>query len=156
MNLNENAEKRLVEILYYEVYQQIRRTVPNEKFYLYLESFCRAFDIDYTSISIVNNQFVQKLEPDKLEKTMVALITGVKLKDLGLDYRTIRAHKKKFDNREFQLYPRIINRYILNDLRLFVRRYLSLYLDEAQYLHQYFMEGGLDNDFSRSGRDSED
>jgi hypothetical protein len=143
----------MVEIFYYHVYHQIKSSVPNEKFHLFIESFCRTFDIDYTSISIVNTQFIDKLAPQKIELTIYAIITKVKLKDLGLDYRTIRSHKKKVETGQQELYPRIMNRYLIDDLRVFVRRYLSLFADDAVFMHSFFQEGGLDYDFSRSGRD---
>ncbi len=155
MNLNEKQEQRIVEIAYYYIHKQIQDKVPNEKFHLFIESFCRTFNIDYTSISIANIQFVHKLGPDNIEKTLFAIVTGARLKDLGLDYRTIRAHKKKVQEGQYQLYPRIMNRYMLNDLRNFIRAYLSLYLEEATYLHIFYIEGGFDYDFSRSGRDSQ-
>lgn len=156
MRLPEKAEQRMVEIMYFHIYHQIKDSVPNEKFHLYFESFCRVFDLDYTSISIVNNQFIDKLIPEKIEKTIYAITVGSKLKDLGLDYRTIRAHKKKVEKKEHELYPRIMNRFILDDLRKFVRRYLSLFVEDAPFMHTFYMEGGLDNDFSRSSGDTQD
>jgi len=156
MKLSEEQHKRIVEIAYFYIYEQMKDTVPNEKFYIFLESFCRSFGIDYTSISIVNTQFVNKLAPDGLELTIYAIVTGAKLKDLGLDYRTIRAHKKKVQTGKHQLYPRVMNRYLIDDMRKFVRAYLSLYLDSASHLHQLYLEGGFNYDFSRSGRDTED
>lgn len=156
MQLTEDQEKRIVEIAYFYVYEQIRDTIPNEKFYIFVESFCRSFDIDYTSISIVNTQFVKKLGPANIEKTIYAIVTGAKLKDLGLDYRTIRAHKKKVEQGSYELYPRIMNRYLHDDMRKFVRGYLGLYLEDANYLHTFYKKGGFDYDFSRSGRNSQD
>lgn len=156
MQLTQDQEKRIVEIAYFYVNEQIRDTVPNEKFYIFVESFCRTFNIDYTSISIVNTQFASKLAPDNIEKTLYAIVTGAKLKDLGLDYRTIRAHKKKVETGKHELYPRIMNRYLHDDMRKFIRGYLGLYLEDANYLHTFYKEGGFDYDFSRSGRDSQD
>lgn len=156
MFLPEKAEQRMVEVMYFYVYHQIKAKVPNEKFYLYLESFCRVFDIDYTSISIANTQFVDKLKPDKIEKTIFGIMVGAKLKDLGLDYRTIRSHKRKVESGKHELFPRIMNRYVIDDLRKFVRSFLSLFPEDAPFMHAFYLEGGLDNDFSRSGRDSQD
>jgi hypothetical protein len=156
MTLPDQAERRMVEIMYFHIYHQLKAKVPNEKFHLFFESFCRVFDLDYTSISIVNNQFVDKLQPEKIEKTIYAIITGAKLKDLKLDYRTIRAHKKKVESGEHQLFPRIMNRFILDDVRKFVRRFLGLFPEDAPFMHTYYLEGGLDNDFSRSSGNPQD
>jgi len=145
----------MIEVMYFHIYHQLKDSVPNEKFHLYMESFCRVFDVDYTSISIVNSQFVSKLVPDKIEKTIYAIMTGAKLKDLGLDYRTIRAHKKKVEEGSHELFPRILNRYLLDDLRKFVKKFLSLFPEDAPFMHQFYQEGGLENDFSRSGRNTE-
>ena len=141
--------------MYFHLYHQIKDKVPNEKFYLFLENFCRVFEIDYTSISIANSQFVDKLKPDKVEKTIYAIMVGAKLKDLGLDYRTIRAHKKKVVSGKHELFPRILNRFVIDDLRKFVRSFLSLFPEDAPFMHAFYQEGGLDYDFSRSGRDTE-
>jgi hypothetical protein len=156
MKLPEKAEQRMVEVMYFHLYHQIKESVPNEKFYLFVENFCRVFDIDYTSISIVNTQFLPKLVPDKIEKTIYAIMVGAKLKDLGLDYRTIRSHKKKVESGKHELFPRILNRYLIDDMRNFVKRFLSLFPEDAPFMHAFYQEGGLDHDFSRSGRDTED
>jgi hypothetical protein len=155
MKLPEKAEQRMVEVMYFHLYHQIKDSVPNEKFYLFVENFCRVFDIDYTSISIVNTQFLPKLVPDKIEKTIYAIMVGAKLKDLGLDYRTIRSHKKKVESGKHELFPRILNRYLIDDMRNFVKRFLSLFPEDAPFMHAFYQEGGLDHDFSRSGRDTE-
>ena len=92
-----NQSERIVEIAFYEIFTQMRNTIPSDKLYLFVEVFSRSFGIDYTSLSIAITQFYTKLKPTRQEKVLFGIITGVKLKNLGLDYRTIRSHKKKFE-----------------------------------------------------------
>jgi hypothetical protein len=112
--------ERIVEIAFYEVYTHMRNTIPSDKIFLFVEAFSRSFDIDYTSISIAITQFYTKLKPTRQEKAIFGIITGVKLKTLGLDYRTIRSYREKFNNDQIEFFPRLMNRFLRDDLRKFV------------------------------------
>ena len=144
MELTYNQSERIVELAFHQVYYTLKENIPSEKFYLFLEALTRVFEIDYTSISIAAAQFVSKIGPTKQEKVLFAIITGAKLKDLGLDYRTIRSHKQKLGTGKYDLYPRIMNRFLRDDLRKFVKAYLNLFPASAIYLHQFNLGGGFD------------
>lgn len=148
MGLTYNQSERIVEIAFYEIYLHMKASVPREKLFLFTEAFCRSFEIDYTSISIAITQFHTKLKPSKQEKVLFGVITGVTLKTLGLDYRTIRSYKKRLASGSIEMYPRIMNRFLRDDLRNFIKAYLTLFPMEAQYLHQFNLEGGF-NEISR-------
>ena len=146
MELKQTEKERIVEIAYYEIYQHLRRTVPSDKLFVYLENFCRVFEVDYTNIRIATVRYMHRLRPNKYEQSMFAVVTGLPLKDLGLDYRTIRTHKKYFETNEFELYPNITNKYVLEDLRKFVRSYFNLFVNQATYLYNYYSEGGFNEE----------
>jgi hypothetical protein len=140
--------ERIVEIAFYEVYTHMRNTIPSDKIFLFVEAFSRSFDIDYTSISIAITQFYTKLKPTRQEKAIFGIITGVKLKTLGLDYRTIRSYREKFNNDQIEFFPRLMNRFLRDDLRKFVEAYYKLFPRHAEYLHTYSLEGGFNNETS--------
>lgn len=144
MELKAKERERIVEIAYYEIYANLREVVPSDKLFVYLENFCRVFEVDYTNVRIATVRYMHRLKPNKYEKSMFAVVTGLPLKDLGLDYRTIRAHKAYFETSEFKLYPVISNVYILEDLRKFVQSYFKLFVNRAGYLYNYYVEGGFD------------
>lgn len=144
MELKLTEKQRIVEIAYYEIYQHLRRAVPSDKLFVFLENFCRVFEVDYTNVRIATVRYMHRIKPTKYEKSMFAVVTGLPLKDLGLDYRTIRNHKKYFETNEFELYPNITNQYILDDLRKFVQSFFKLFVPEAIYLYNYYVEGGFD------------
>ncbi len=123
--------------------KHIRDRVPPNSYFLFVESFCRVFDIDYTQISTVNNMFLRRLKPSKYEITMHAVLTQSRLADLGRDYRTIRSHRKKYEDGEFELYPRISNFYIIEEMRIFINRYVSLFDTDANYMFDFIKNGGL-------------
>jgi len=145
-NLTKHEKNRITEIAFYQIYYHLRTVVPSDKFFVYIENFCRVFSVDYTSIMLASNTFIAKLKPSKYELTMFVAITGVKLNTLGLDYRTIRAHRKKFKTNKLQLYPKIPHMLLLEDLRKFVDCYFRLFLEEANYIHEYAKEGGFKNE----------
>lgn len=149
MELSSKERERIVEIAYYEIYANLRRVVPSDKLFVFLENFCRVFDVDYTNVRIATVRYMNRLKPSKYEKSMFAVVTGLPLKDLGLDYRTIRAHKNYFETNEFQLYPVISNPYILEDLRKFVQSFFKLFVNQATYLYNYSTEGGFDEKESK-------
>lgn len=148
MALTYNQSERVVEIAFYEVYNHLKASVPREKLFLFTEAFCRSFGIDYTSVSIAITQFHLKIRPTKQEKVLFAVLAGAQLNTLGLDYRTIRSYKKRLATSDVDFYPRIMNRFLRDDLRKFVKSYLALFPIEASYLHQYAIEGGF-NEVSR-------
>jgi len=142
--LNKRSEyERLIEITYYYLMKHIRERVPDNSYFLFVESFCRVFDIDYTQISTVNSMFLRRLKPSKYEITMHAVLTKSRLSDLGRDYRTIRSHRKKYENGEFELYPRISNFYIIEEMRMFINKYISLFDTDANYMFDFIKNGGL-------------
>ena len=144
--LSAKEKERIVEIAYYEIYSHMRRVVPSDKIFVYLENFCRVFGVDYTNIRIATTRYLHRLKPNKYEKSMFAIVTGLPLKNLGLDYRTIRAHKEYFTTNEFQWYPVINNQFILEDLRHFVQKYFNLFVNQAQYLYNYYEGGGFNEE----------
>ena len=148
MALTYNQSERIVEIAFYEIYSHMRQSIPSDKLFLFIEAFSRSFGIDYTSVSIAITQFYHKLKPTKQEKVLFGMITGVPLRTLGMDYRTIRSYKKRLASGNIEMYPRIMNRFLRDELRKFIKAYLRLFPMEAQYLHQFNLEGGF-NEVSR-------
>jgi len=144
LGLSKRSEyERLIEITYYYLMRHIREKVPANSYFLFVESFCRVFDIDYTQISTVNSMFIRRLKPSKYEITIHAILTNSRLSDLGRDYRTIRSHRKKYEEGEFELYPRISNFYMIEEMRIFINRYISLFDTEQNYMFDFIREGGL-------------
>lgn len=151
MALTYNQSERIVEIAFYEIYSHMRKSIPSDKLFLFVEAFSRSFGIDYTSVSIAITQFYHKLKPTKQEKVLFGMLTGVPLKTLGMDYRTIRSYKKRFQSSQIDFFPRLMNRFLRDDLRKFIKGYLALFPSESQYLHQFNLEGGLDEVSRSSG-----
>lgn len=148
MNIKRKEYERIIEITYSDLLQHIRSVVPSESFFLFIEYFCRVFGLDYTQIGIANNMFLSRLRPSKYERTVHAVYAGARLKDLGLDYRTIRSHRKLYAEGRFELYPRINNIFMLEEMRQFIIRYASLYIDNTTYIFDFIKEGGLAKELS--------
>lgn len=142
--MKEINKQRISEIAFYEIYTHLKRSVPNEKLFLFIESLSRIFSVDYTSLSIAITQFINKIKPTKKEKVILAMLSGVQLNTLGVDYRTIRSYRSQLDSGSLVLQPRIINRFLVDELRKFVIAYLNLFVKNAEYLHQYKTLGGFD------------
>jgi len=137
--------ERFYEIGYYIVMTHLRQTIANEKLQLFIENFCRVFNIDYTSISIANANFLYKLKPTNYERSNFAAYFGLQLSTLNLDYRTIRSHRKLFQKGEGHIYPRTIDKYMRQDMREFVRQFIRLYPSDALYLLEFFEKGGFND-----------
>jgi uncharacterized protein (DUF608 family) len=142
--MKEINKQRISEIAFYEIYTHLKRSVPNEKLFLFIESLSRIFSVDYTSLTIAITQFVNKIKPTKKEKVILAMLSGVQLNTLGVDYRTIRSYRSQLDSGSLVMQPRIINRFLVDELRKFVIAYLNLFVKNAEYLHQYKTLGGFD------------
>jgi len=142
--MKEINKQRISEIAFYEIYTHLKRSVPNEKLFLFIESLSRIFSVDYTSLSIAITQFINKIKPTKKEKVILAMLSGVQLNTLGVDYRTIRSYRSQLDSGSLVLQPRLINRFLVDELRKFVIAYLNLFINNAEYLYQYKTLGGFD------------
>ena len=145
---NRKEYERIIEITYYDLMQHIRSAVPNENFFMFVEFFCRVFNLDYTQIITANNLFLKRLRPSKYERTLHAVYANATLNTLGLDYRTIRAHRKRYADGEFELYPRINNFFMIEEMRKFVLNYASLYMDNTSYIFSFIKDGGLDHELT--------
>lgn len=137
--------ERFYEIGYYLVMTHLKEAIANEKFQLFIENFCRVFDIDYTSISIANSRFLARLKPDNFERSNFAGYFGLELKALGLDYRTIRKHRRDFEKGKGHIYPRTLDKFMRQDMRDFVKYFLRLFPSDAFYLLEFFEKGGFDD-----------
>ena len=51
--LTSNTLERFYEIAFVRILDNIIKTMPNEKLDYFLEHFCKVFDMDFTSISIL-------------------------------------------------------------------------------------------------------
>ena len=151
MALTYNQAERVVEIGFHEIYEHMKRSIPRDKLFVFVEAFCRSFSVDYTSVSIAISQFHHKIKPSKEEKAMFGVLTGVPLKTLGLDYRTIRSYKRRFESNDIDFYPRIMNRFLRDDLRKFTKAYTQLFPSNALYLHEFSVRGGFDEVSRSSG-----
>lgn len=133
----------------------IKDAIPNERFELFIENFCRVFEIDYTSISIANSTYLSKLVPNNFERSVFAVYFGLTLKNLGLDYRTIRTHNKRFQEGEGKVFPRTLDKYMRQDMRKFVASFVRLYPEDGFYLLDFFEKGDVDNDTERDSEPTE-
>jgi len=49
-----NQSERIVEIAFYEIFTQMRNTIPSDKLYLFVEVFSRSFGIDVIATPLLS------------------------------------------------------------------------------------------------------
>lgn len=143
MTLTKPQMERLVELTFYEVIMNLKEAIPNEKFFLFLEAYCRVFGIDYTSISQAYLTLKSKIAPSKKELRIFQILTGKPVRSLGMDFRTITKYRKEIEQNKFDFFPRIMNRFINEDMKAFVIAYTKMFPAEFTHLHTYILEGNL-------------
>ena len=144
MELTRKEYERGIEMMYWQVYQHLTKTIPSDKLFVYLDAFCRAFEIDYTSISLASTTFLTRIKPTIAEETIFVIKAEGTLSRLGYDYRTIRKDRKVMESGKMELYPRISNRFILEDMAKFIKSYLSLHPTTDNYWVEFYENGGLE------------
>jgi len=93
------------------------------------------FDIDYTSITILQNMYFKKVKPSKYELAIFATLVNMPYKMIPVDYRTVRKYKEKYyANGEPHLYPRIRNKIVLEDMIKFIKAYTIFYNKDLEYI----------------------
>lgn len=131
-----NTYERLYEIAFYKVFANLTRDMPNEKLDYFLEHFCKVYEIDFTSISILKNMYLKKLAPTKSEVAIFNRITEVPIEQVPLDYRTYRKYVKEWViGGKVELHPLIINAYMRPTIKLFVNSFLGLMYDDIWFIH---------------------
>ena len=139
--MSEFTRKRFIEIAFYNIYAHILKAVGDTYTEMYLQTFCKIYDIDYSSITILRNMYLRKMRPTKRELSIFATLVKMPYKLIPVDYRTIRAHKRQYyEEGEPNLYPVVRNEALRGDIKLFVERYLKFYPNELSYLRFLEME----------------
>jgi hypothetical protein len=135
MRIDENTKTRLYEIGFYEILDNLTQSVGNEKVDYFLEHFCKMFDMDFTSISIVKNMYFKRMRPDKREHSLFFKFTEMPLSKLKIDYRTYRKYRKDWELSGMpQLQPNIVNEFLKPEIKKFVDNYIRLMYDNLYYI----------------------
>ena len=134
------TRQRLYEIAFYNIYTHMSKVVVDTYLEMYLQTLCRIFDVDYTSITILQNMYLRKMKPTKFEMSIFATLVQMPYKLIPVDYRTIRKHKEQYyAEGEPQLFPKVRNKMVLEDLEKFVKAYTTFYSGELEYIR--YIEG---------------
>jgi hypothetical protein len=132
---NDNTINRLYEIAFVSILDNITNSAGNDKVDYFLEHFCKIFDIDFTSIGIVKNMYVQRMRPDKREITLFSHTTGAPLSTNLVDFRTARKYRREWGlNGTPQLQPHIVNEFLKPAIKKFVDNYIKLMFDDLKFI----------------------
>jgi hypothetical protein len=135
MELNSNTIERMYEISFYNIMQNINKNVGNEKIDFLLEHLCIAFEVDYTSISILKNMYTRKLAPTKREVAIYLKVTQTPMERMPIDYRTYRKYVKQWElTGSVNLNPVVYNNFLKPVIKSFVDKYINLMYDELSYI----------------------
>lgn len=133
--IDENTKARLYEIGFYEILDNLSKSVGNEKVDFFLEHFCKMFDMDFTSISIVKNMYLRRMRPDKREHSLFFAVLKMPIELLKVDYRTYSKYRKDWIlSGTPQLQPHIINEFLKPEIKRFVDNYINLMYNNLHYI----------------------
>ena len=133
--ITRNNYDRFYEISFFRVFANLMRDIPNEKLDYFLEHFCRVFEIDFTTISILKNMYLKKLAPTKMELAVFNRIIEVPVVDVPLDYRTYRKHIKGWVKSGGEgLNPMIVNAHMKPIIKKFVDSFIGLMYDDIAFI----------------------
>lgn len=137
MELNKETLERLNEIALTLIFDNIFKTMPNEKIDYFLEHFCRAFEIDFTTISIIKNMYYKRIKPDKREVALFALYTDRPFTKLPIDYRTFKKYKDEWEiNGKPAMRPMLVNQYFPPVIVAFVKAFVGLMYEDLMYIKE--------------------
>ena len=135
MELTSNTYERFYEIAFVKIFSNLSRDMPNDKLDYFLENFCKVYDIDYTSMSIIINMYLKKMVPSKMEVALFSKITDIPIVKLPLDYRTYRKYVKMWElGGKVELHPNIINAYLKPVIKTFVDKFIGLMYDDIAFI----------------------
>jgi hypothetical protein len=134
-SITDNTRARLYEIAFTEIIAKLNEIVGNEKTDYFLEHFCKMYEIDFTSISIVKNMYAKRMRPNKREIALFSIITRTPMKQLKIDYRTLMKYRREWVlNGNPQLFPNVVNEFLKPAIQKLVDSYLELMYDSLFYL----------------------
>jgi hypothetical protein len=135
MEISKNTYARLYEIAFDTIMLNIHKSIKTENVDYFLESFCRVYGIDYTSISIIKNMYAVKMKATKRDIGLFAYLTNMPRTRLTIDYRTMTKYVREWHSHGFpELQPLIINTHLQPSIKAFVDAYISLMFDDLPYL----------------------
>lgn len=133
--LNSETLERFYEIAFVRILDNIIKTTPNEKLDYFLEHFCKVYDIDFTSMSILKNMYYPKMRPTKMEISIFTWGTGLPRFKLPIDYRTFRKYVKNWKiEGQTKLNPYIVNAFLKPVVKKFVDIYVKLMFDDLEFV----------------------
>lgn len=137
MEISKKTKERLYEVAITLIFQNIFTRINGEKVDYFLEHFCRTFDIDFTTISIIKNMYYKRIMPTKRDVALFALYTGVPFTKLPIDYRTMKKYKDEWDiNGKPEMMPLIVNNYFPPVIEKFVKVFTNLMFDDLYYIKE--------------------
>jgi len=143
--MDDYTRKRLIEIAFYNIYTHMTAVVADTYLEMYLQTLCRIFEIDYTSITIIQNMYMRKLKPNKRDMSLFAILVDMPYKRIPVDYRTLRKYKKEYEMEgRPAMFPKLRNEALREDVTKFVKHYLAFYNDDLEYMRNIKLESDLD------------
>jgi hypothetical protein len=137
MELSRATIERLNEIALTMILDNIFQKMNNEKIDYFLEHFCRAYAIDFTTISIIKNMYYKRIKPNKREIALFSLYTDRPFTKLPIDYRTFKKYKDEWEiNGQPELRPMLVNQYFPPVIKAFVNAFISLMYDDLVYIKE--------------------
>ncbi len=137
MELTIKTKERLNEIALTLILDNLNKNMPNDKIDYFLEHFCRAYSIDFTTISIIKNMYYLRIKPKKKEIAMFCIFANVPFSKLPMDYRTFKKYKLEWKLNGFpELMPLIVNNYFPAIIEKFVKSFVSIFYDELRYVKE--------------------
>jgi hypothetical protein len=135
LTLTTRTIERFYEIAFVNILQNLGKDMPNEKIDYFLEHFCKMYDIDFTSISLIKNMYAKKMRPNKKEISIFTKAMNIPRFKLPIDYRTYSKYIKNwFLNKEVELNPHIVNAFLKPALKKFVESFVGLMHNDLEYI----------------------
>jgi len=137
MEVSNNTRLRLYELAFSMIIKNLSETIGNEKLDYFMETFCKTFAIDFTSMQIVKNMYAKKMQPTKRELALYCIYTKTPYNRIAVDYRTLRKYRKEWEiNGKPEMQPHVINSFLQPIIKSFVDSYLSLMYDNLVYIKE--------------------
>lgn len=126
------------EIAFVHIMEHLGKMIVKEKLPMFIEMFAITFDVDFTNLSILVNQYLPKIKPSIKEVALMARDLGITVRRFPIGenygYRLIR------ENRDEVLSPRILNESLAATLVDFNQKYIKISEQHPPYLKEVYHE----------------
>ena len=122
------------EITFYYIMEHIKTLTTNDKIPLFIEMFATVFDIDFTNLLILTNQYLPRIKPSVKEVALMARDLKMSVRRFPINWNY--AYTLIRNNRDMVLEPMVYNESLVETMIDFNKKYIQISEKHPEFMKE--------------------